>query len=826
MASSSALHRAHIVRRLLAHLAVVLLITLAAVAGLTAPASADDEGGAGTGADGTAAVDAAAGETAAGEAAADTSTETPATEASAPEEAVAEEAAPEPAKADAEDPGQAEPQQAEPATTPKKSAPTARTTTTVSAPTTIETTDSKVWVCKYSRTPSDNEKAQTVNSVAYNENREPGTWGFEDAQGSSYVYGFDTGAASKPTTNDCPILIVPPAAPTWGEPTCASPLGTYVLATYPSTRATVSTSGSLSPGGTFTVTYTVIPPYRFLVTGSTPETTVTFSHTFTTPKNCPVVIDDLPTVDPADPCGTANDTVTLSTSPKYTGIDNGDGTATFTAVAPNVFPGNAATYTVHYTENTDVPCVTVIHPAAPVAQPSTSCDVPWSISVADTDHVGYVISPASSGTEATTVTITATPDATYAFGPTAGWTVNQDGTATYQHTFAAATSCLEVPAAPVPTAPTCFDDGSLSVTVPAHTAVTVNGEQITDTTVYGPGSYDVVYTAEDGYVFSASFVELSSKTYDGITVLAQTGDCVIDVPAQPASLDACNPAGTTTNVAWDTFPTLANIEWSVDQATGLRRRRHREALPAARRQRHHLRRTRRPRRPAVHGLRRPGNPDRPGHRRRRLRPRRQDDHGRHAHRSDLRHPDRHGRDRLREHRRLLGVRGRHPRRPHLPPGAAVTGAGPADLLRRRLPHGDRPRPHHGHRGRRGNHGDHGLRAGHPRGDLHRRDRARVQRRGLRDHGADLLRPHRGGGDRQVCHRRPGTAGLPRCLQPGRHHHQRRLGHLPDAGQHRVVRRPGHRPRSATRCPRTTASSAPHRWTRRSRSPRAARSRAP
>ncbi|QIX25401.1 LPXTG cell wall anchor domain-containing protein [Nocardioides sp. JQ2195] len=565
----SAYRRASSFRQLLARMAAVLLISLAAVAGLAGPAAADGEW---SPPDGTT--------SASPSAPADDAVPAPDTPAEPETQApTSAEPAAEPAEEPAEEaptpeePKAAEPKAGEPAdeqpTPETKPAPAKSTSTTEAAlaPTT-DGPESKVWICKYSSTPEDNEKAQTVNSVAYNSNRIPGTWGFEDAQGLTYVYSFDTGQASKPSKDDCPVLIDPPAPPTWTEPTCADPLGSYQLPAYPADRATVSTSGSLEPGGTFTVTWTAVSPYRFLNGSGAPTETISFSHTFSQLSSCPVVIDDLPTVQVSDPCGTADDSVTLSHSSQYTGVDNGDGTATFTAVPPNVFPGNEATYTVTYVPTTDVPCIVTVDLAAPTITPSTACDTPWSIAIGDTDHVSYAISPAASGTEATTVTITATPDVFFAFSPAPGWTIHPDGTATFEHSFAAATTCLDVPAEPIVTAPTCYDDGYLTVEIRDHATVTVNGTTITSATMFGPGSYDVVYTADAGHVFDDAGTESTTTTYDDIVVEAATGDCVIDVPAQPDSTDTCNPDVVVDNVEWAPFPTLDNIVWSVDASTG------------------------------------------------------------------------------------------------------------------------------------------------------------------------------------------------------------------------------------------------------------------
>ena len=58
----------------------------------------------------------------------------------------------------------------------------------------------KVFVCKYSGQPTVGEKAQTVNSVAFqvSGSNDPSQWrwpgtGFNDTQGLSYILAWDTG---------------------------------------------------------------------------------------------------------------------------------------------------------------------------------------------------------------------------------------------------------------------------------------------------------------------------------------------------------------------------------------------------------------------------------------------------------------------------------------------------------------------------------------------------------------------------------------------------------------------------------------------------------
>jgi hypothetical protein len=63
-----------------------------------------------------------------------------------------------------------------------------------------------------------------------------------------------------------------------------------------------------------------------------------------------------PSVVVADKCGTAEDSVTLSRAEEYTGVDNHNGTATFTAEPGFVFSNGQNTFVVTYTPPGDVAC--------------------------------------------------------------------------------------------------------------------------------------------------------------------------------------------------------------------------------------------------------------------------------------------------------------------------------------------------------------------------------------------------------------------------------------------------------------------------------------
>jgi LPXTG-motif cell wall-anchored protein len=110
----------------------------------------------------------------------------------------------------------------------------------------------------------------------------------------------------------------------------------------------------------------------------------------------PTVIEELPTVEVQDPCGTTNDKVILSVSAddEYTGVDNHDGTATFTAEPGFVFPEGKHTYVVEYTMPTNVPCdttVTIDPPAAPsTTDPCGPANIYFNVP-ADTAQLDYTL---------------------------------------------------------------------------------------------------------------------------------------------------------------------------------------------------------------------------------------------------------------------------------------------------------------------------------------------------------------------------------------------------------------------------------------------------
>ncbi|MGL5809609.1 MAG: hypothetical protein ACRCYQ_06680 [Nocardioides sp.] len=118
---------------------------------------------------------------------------------------------------------------------------------------------------------------------------------------------------------------------------------------------------------------------------------------YTVPKDdlspdCEGKVADQPEVASVDECGTADDSVTLSTSDTYTGVDNGDGTATFTAADGYVFESdgeNVTELTLTYEVPSDEAC-----PAKPTALEVTpaTCDDGGSLTIPDQPE-GVVVTP-------------------------------------------------------------------------------------------------------------------------------------------------------------------------------------------------------------------------------------------------------------------------------------------------------------------------------------------------------------------------------------------------------------------------------------------------
>lgn len=91
-------------------------------------------------------------------------------------------------------------------------------------------------------------------------------------------------------------------------------------------------------------------------------------------KGCETTVVTTPSILVVDACGVADDSVTLSKSDHYTGVDNGDGTATFTTATGFVFEtagGEVTELTLTYALSEVAPCVAI--PAKATTTPP-SCE--------------------------------------------------------------------------------------------------------------------------------------------------------------------------------------------------------------------------------------------------------------------------------------------------------------------------------------------------------------------------------------------------------------------------------------------------------------------
>ena len=156
------------------------------------------------------------------------------------------------------------------------------------------------------------------------------------------------------TFEKCPVT---PVAPEVTQSTCVDGTGTTPTVTPAVTEhlsyvvADDLTSVTATPGVGFEI----------VLEGTTgwvlnDDGTATYAVTLETP-DCDVPV--IPSVTTNDDCYTALDTVTLSEGVGYTGVDNGDGTATFTADDGYYFDDDGehvTTIVLTYTPNTDEQC--------------------------------------------------------------------------------------------------------------------------------------------------------------------------------------------------------------------------------------------------------------------------------------------------------------------------------------------------------------------------------------------------------------------------------------------------------------------------------------
>jgi hypothetical protein len=262
----------------------------------------------------------------------------------------------------------------------------------ITAPAANAETNTKVWICKYSHTPELNETAQTVNSVDYHPGREVGTWGFEDAQGFSYVYGWSVGpdAVTEPdTAADCPpynpgvVIVDVPAQPDTNDPCGLDNISFTVPADTDQLDWTVLDTGDV----------TVAPKSGFAFDQDSQLVT------FTLPEDSGVLCTRTIAVPAApsqtDPCGPSNATWNVPADDETFDWSVVDGVLTAQIIPANTqFADQSTTHSYGTATDSGTACppntprVTAVSPG--VTQSST-CDVEGSYTIPSTDGVQYFL---------------------------------------------------------------------------------------------------------------------------------------------------------------------------------------------------------------------------------------------------------------------------------------------------------------------------------------------------------------------------------------------------------------------------------------------------
>lgn len=255
----------------------------------------------------------------------------------------------------------------------------------------------KVWVCKYSHTPEIGEVAQTVISVDYNDNRQVGTWGFEDQQGFSFVYGVSVGdgAVPKPdNADDCPPYnppgdtpIDPPAAPT-----PVDPCGPGNIA-FPAQTDTAQLDWTLLENGDLTVA----PKVGYVFTGT--SQLITFTLPADSNEPCIETITPPGAPDTLDPCNEPGVTSNISfVIPADTATLNWeagpDGSATVAPQSGYQFSGGSQLISFPLPADSGEECVLGVEQVRPgVSFQDPTCSKPnratWSGEL--TDIVDYTV---------------------------------------------------------------------------------------------------------------------------------------------------------------------------------------------------------------------------------------------------------------------------------------------------------------------------------------------------------------------------------------------------------------------------------------------------
>ncbi len=343
------------------------------------------------------------------------------------------------------------------------------------------------------------------------------------AQEGYTISGQSTFTVTVGAKPDC-RTVVTPVEPTITAPTCTTGSAiqlptttgiTYVLNSNNNTVTATPNEGYRFAGSAQVV---VFGPYQ--LAGPTDE--------------CVIPVPATPV--PAPATCSADGSLTLVDGAHYSwnGPNTlGVGTHVVTATADQgyLFPGyvTTATFTVTVDAATNDCPVALVDPT--VVPPT--CTVGGYVTLPDDSQaVSY-----SQSAEGSVVTVTATTHEPYVFTPKTGWVVSEDGlSATFTTTVSGPTySCvIPVPAQPVPSAPTCSVDGSLTL---------VDGEHYTwdGPNTLGVGTHLVTATTDEGFYFTG----LGTQVTYWVTVLPRTNDCPV-TPVDPTitAQPVCTGPGT------------------------------------------------------------------------------------------------------------------------------------------------------------------------------------------------------------------------------------------------------------------------------------------
>jgi LPXTG-motif cell wall-anchored protein len=253
----------------------------------------------------------------------------------------------------------------------------------------------------------------------------------------------------------------------------------------------------------------------------------------TTPPTCSA---DGALVPKAEPEG-----ITVTRNPA-SGTGPGTYSITFSAKPGYAIDGTKSQQLVVLPKLTGDQCATVVQPVTPTITNPT-CTGPG------TGTPGSITLPANGGgisySKNGTV-VTATADATHKFVTLpSGWTPVDAHHATYTVTYTDPSgypACLEqlpTPVPPVASAPTCDTDGDLVVGTTPHVVTRVDGTEVTTDTHFGPGTYELTYTAASGYTFASG----TTKTFS-VEVSGKTLDCPVTPVNPTVTQSVCTGPGT------------------------------------------------------------------------------------------------------------------------------------------------------------------------------------------------------------------------------------------------------------------------------------------